>query len=220
MNSTTAQKTIKAQDIGSIYCIGRNWAKHAKELNNPIPTTPLIFTKVSTTLCPFDNIIDLPLSLGRCDHELEIAILIDQPLHNASFEQAKAAISHYGIALDLTLRDCQSELKAKGQPWFKAKNFVNALPISPMLPFNQDIDLTNIRFSLVINDEIRQQGTSADMLNPIIDFIIAASEHVPLQPGDLLLTGTPEGVGPLNHQDKLEASINGNTLCQCQINRQ
>ena len=214
------QNIITPQDIGTIYCIGRNWAKHAKELNNPIPTEPLIFTKVRTTLCPFDQVIDLPLSLGRCDHELEVAILIDKPLYNANAQQAKAAISHYGLALDLTLRNTQSEIKQKGQPWFKAKSFNNATPISPMLPFSTNIDLTNIQFSLTINDEIRQQGSSADMLNPIIDFIIAASQQVQLLPGDLLLTGTPEGVGPLHHQDKLTASINGKQLCQSQINRQ
>lgn len=218
--SINEQKTITASDIGTIYCIGRNWAKHAKELNNPIPTEPLIFTKTRTTLCPFDQTIDLPLSFGRCDHEIEIAILIDKPLHNANAEQAQAAISHYGLALDLTLRDTQSDIKQKGQPWFKAKSFVNATPISPMLPFNNDIDLTDIPFTLTINGETRQQGTSADMLNPIIDFIIAASQQIPLLPGDLLLTGTPEGVGPLHHQDKLTASINGKLLCQSQINRQ
>lgn len=217
--STNEQNIITANDIGTIYCIGRNWAKHAKELNNPIPTTPLIFTKTPTTLCPFDQTIDLPLALGRCDHELEIAILLNKPLQNANPLQAKAAISHYGLALDLTLRDIQSQLKQKGQPWFTAKNFVNATPISPMLPFHTDIDLTDIQFALTINGQTRQQGTTADMLNPIIDFIIAASQQVPLLPGDLLLTGTPEGVGPLHHQDKLSASINGKRLCQSQINR-
>ena len=210
---------LNPTDIGTIYCIGRNWVKHAQELNNPIPTEPLIFTKTRSTLCSVNGDISIAKHLGRCDHELEIAILIDQPLHNATQEQALNAISHYGIALDLTLRDCQTELKQKGHPWFKAKNFDNATPISPLFAFDHTIDLQNIDFSLSINDEIRQHGHSKDMLFSIVQFICATSAQTPLLPGDLFLTGTPEGVGPLHHQDKLSITLNQKIIAEGQIIR-
>lgn len=211
--------TFQASDIGTIYCVGRNYAAHAKELNNPIPKEPVIFTKTRSTVCPLDGEISLPASLNRVDHETEIMIRLGADLVDASPEQALAAISHYGIALDLTLREKQTELKQQSYPWDLAKSFVNACPVAQFLPFDSQQSLDNIEFELTINGESRQHGNTANMLFSTIDLIVFISQKIPLMAGDLVLTGTPEGVGPLNDGDQLVLSIDGQTQAQATIVR-
>ena len=212
--------TLTPDDIGTIYCVGRNYAAHAHELNNPIPTEPVIFTKARSTVCPLAGDIELPLSLGRCEHETEIAIRLGSNLYQASDEQVLAAISHYGIGLDLTLREKQTELKQNRYPWDLSKSFVNACPLSAMLPFNQQMPLDNIDFSLTINGQVRQQGNTANMLFSAVSLISFLSQRMALMAGDLILTGTPEGVGPLLHHDQLVLSMNDKTLAEATIVRQ
>jgi 2-keto-4-pentenoate hydratase/2-oxohepta-3-ene-1,7-dioic acid hydratase in catechol pathway len=211
--------SFKANEIGTIYCVGRNYAAHAKELNNPIPKEPVIFTKARSTVCPCDGEIALPLALTRCDHETEIIIRLKKNLIDADKAQVLDAISHYGMALDLTLRDKQTELKNKGHSWDLAKSFVNACPIAPLIPFdNQTLD--NMAFALTINGETKQQGNTADMLFSIVDLIIFISQRIPLMAGDMILTGTPAGVGPLNAQDELQLWLNGELQSTATIIRQ
>ena len=148
---------IHQDNIGTIYCIGRNYALHAKELNNPIPKSPVIFTKVKATVCACEGEIALPADLGRVDHETEVVVRIGTDLFQADNKQALAAVSHYGMGLDLTLREKQTQLKEKRQPWELAKSFVNACPLTAMLPVTEDTDLADLGFSLTINGEPRQQ---------------------------------------------------------------
>jgi 2-keto-4-pentenoate hydratase/2-oxohepta-3-ene-1,7-dioic acid hydratase in catechol pathway len=169
-------------------------------------------------VCPLAGEIVLPLSLERCDHETEIIVRLDKDLFNADASQVLDAISHYGIALDLTLREKQTELKQQGYSWDLAKSFPNACPIAPLMPFDGQ-SLDNMTFSLTINGEVRQQGNTADMLFSIVDLVVFISRNIPLMAGDMILTGTPEGVGPLNDQDKLELSLNGETQAQATIVR-
>ena len=215
--------SLEPTDIGTIYCVGRNYAAHAKELNNPIPKEPVIFVKARSTACHMPceagGVIDLPLSLNRCDHETEIVIRLGADLTHASPEQALAAISHYGMALDLTLREKQTELKQQSYPWDLAKSFVNACPMSSLIPFDSLLPLDDIEFELTINGETRQKGNSANMLFGIVDLIVFISQNIPLMAGDLVLTGTPEGVGPLNDQDQLQLSLNGQLVAQAVIVR-
>lgn len=211
--------TFTTSDIGTIYCVGRNYAAHAKELNNPIPSEPVIFTKTRATVCALSGEINLPLSLNRCDHETEIAIRLGKDLFQANSEQVLAAISHYGIGLDLTLREKQTELKQQRYPWDLAKSFANASPLSPMLPFDSKVSLDNIDFALSINGDIRQQGNTANMLFSIVGLIEFLSQKMPLLAGDLILTGTPEGVGPLEHNDKLVLTLNHQTIAEAVICR-
>jgi 2-keto-4-pentenoate hydratase/2-oxohepta-3-ene-1,7-dioic acid hydratase in catechol pathway len=211
--------TLSATDIGTIYCVGRNYAAHAKELNNPIPKEPVIFTKTRSSVCDCSGEIQLPLSLKRCDHETEIAIRLGKDLQNANAEQVMLAISHYGIALDLTLREKQTELKQQSYPWDLAKSFANACPLSPLIPFDGQLALDDIDFSLTINGETRQQGNTTDMLFSIVDLIIFLGQKIPLMAGDLILTGTPEGVGPLNNDDKLVLTINGKMMAEATVVR-
>lgn len=215
-------------NIGTIYCIGRNYAAHAKELNNPVPTEPVIFTKARATVCALSGEIHLPAALQRCDHETEIAIRLGSDLF-APTQAGGAplgerdiirAISHYGIALDLTLRERQSELKQQRYPWDLAKSFVNACPLSAMASFDGKMSLQNIDFSLSINGELRQHGNSSKMLFSIVEQIRFIAQKIPLMVGDIILTGTPEGVGPLHHNDQLAISLNGKALATASIVRQ
>ncbi|MGB3508815.1 MAG: fumarylacetoacetate hydrolase family protein [Microcoleaceae cyanobacterium] len=214
MNSFTIPKTIS-----SIYCVGRNYADHAKELNNPVPKEPIIFTKSPACVVPFEGKIFLPLNLGRCDYETEIAIQLGTDVYQADISQVLQAISYVGIALDLTLRDKQNELKAKKHPWDLAKSFVNACPLSKFSKVNHITEVEELEIRLEINGEVRQQGSTKQMLFSIQDLIAFISQHIPLRSGDIILTGTPANVAPLNNNDCLVAFLNGEAIAEAEIIR-
>ncbi|WIO74170.1 fumarylacetoacetate hydrolase family protein [Porticoccaceae bacterium LTM1] len=193
--------------VGKIVCIGRNYAEHARELNNPIPTEPLLFIKPATTVVPIAPTFSIPMDRGSCHFETELAILVGERLSNADESQAEKAILGVGVALDLTLRDVQQQLKEKGQPWEKAKAFDGACPLSEFVSF--DGDLQNLEFSLIQNGEVRQQVNTSDMLTPVLKLMAYISGHFTLMPGDVVLTGTPAGVGPLAVGDSLCAELTG-----------
>ncbi|GGD63824.1 fumarylacetoacetate hydrolase family protein [Lacimicrobium alkaliphilum] len=194
---------------GKVVCVGRNYMDHIRELNNEVPDKPLLFIKPSTSLQPFAGEIVIPADQGECHNELEVAVLIKERLSQASAEQAQAAIWGYGVALDLTLREVQSDLKAKGQPWERAKAFDGSCPVSGFVPAPGITDSTNIDFTLRVNQSVRQQGNTKMMIHPILELICEISRSFTLLPGDLVLTGTPKGVGPLNAGDRLEATLEG-----------
>ena len=192
--------------LGKIVCVGRNYADHAKELNNPVPTEPVLFIKPSTALASLDGPVAIPAAWGSCHFEAEMTILIGQSLTNCSEGQAAEAIAGIGIALDLTLRDLQAELKQKSLPWEKAKSFDGACPTSAFVtaPLTE---LQDQQIQLRQNGELKQNGNSADMLTPVLPLLAYISQFFTLQPGDIVLTGTPAGVGPLTLGDKLQLSL-------------
>ncbi len=212
-----------------VVCVGRNYIAHAKELNNPIPDSPLLFIKSTNCLIDLDNEITIPSGLGECHHELEVAVLIGEPLKNTTPQKSMDAISAIGIGLDLTLRDLQATLKSKGQPWEIAKSFDGACPLSKFIDFDyflkQNADkyaesaLSNIDFKLLVNDRVRQIGNTKDVLFDIPYLISYISKHFTLYPGDVVLTGTPEGVGELKLGDKIEVFLNGSMLASTQVAR-
>jgi 2-keto-4-pentenoate hydratase/2-oxohepta-3-ene-1,7-dioic acid hydratase in catechol pathway len=206
-------------NVGSIYCVGRNYADHAKELKNPIPSEPLIFTKSPACIVPFERKIFLPLNLGRCDYETEIAIQLGAELYQAAQSQVLKAISSVGIALDLTLRDKQNELRSQKYPWDLAKSFANACPLSKFAKVNNASDIQHLNLRLEINSEVRQQGSTTEMVFSIQDLIAFISQHIPLRSGDLILTGTPAGVGSLNNNDSLVAFLNGEAIAEALVCR-
>ena len=211
---------LAPRDIGTIYCVGRNYVAHAKELNNPVPDEPVIFTKARSSVCPLSGSIALPQALNRCDHETEIAVRLGHDLYQTDESTIVNGISHIGMALDLTLREKQTELKQQKYPWDLAKTFTNACPLSPMLVFDHNtMALNNLEFSLHINGEIRQQGNSSDMLFSIVKLIQFLAAKIPLMAGDLILTGTPEGVGPLNHGDELVLTLQNQMMGKARIER-
>ncbi len=200
-----------------IICVGRNYAAHAKELNNPIPETPLLFIKSTNTLVDCCDQISIPKDQGECQHELEIAILIGKQLTKANRSDSLAAIEGVGIALDLTLRDLQSQLKSKGQPWEKAKSFDGACPVSGFIPFDESINLSDIQFGLLKNAEYAQQGNSKEMLFDTVALIQEISNHFSLYPGDIILTGTPQGVASLNSGDKISLEFQQSQIAHATV---
>ena len=192
-----------ALPVGKVVCIGRNYLDHIRELNNAVPETPILFMKPATALANLDEPIRLPAGRGECHHEVELAVLVGRELRNASAETARVAVAGYGIGLDLTLRDLQNDLKKKGHPWETAKAFDGACPLSPFLkpedlPEPQATDL-----ALQVNGVWRQQGNTRLMMIGVFDLMAYISTHFTLQPGDVVLTGTPAGVGPLHAGDTL-----------------
>ncbi|MEL7401145.1 MAG: fumarylacetoacetate hydrolase family protein, partial [Pseudomonadota bacterium] len=142
--------------IGKVVCVGRNYLDHIQELNNEVPAEPLLFMKPATALCEISKPLVIPADRGECHNELEVALLIAQPLRDCSSEQTAAdALYGVGLALDLTLRDVQQKLKDKGQPWERAKAFDGACPVSCFTPLGDSAELGNLDFSLTINGEVR-----------------------------------------------------------------
>ncbi|PRB84256.1 fumarylacetoacetate hydrolase family protein [Pseudomonas sp. MYb185] len=196
--------------MGKVVCVGRNYAEHARELNNPVPSEPLLFIKPSTSVVPLTEGFRLPSGRGAVHYETEIALLIGAPLSGiVSPADAAAAIAGVGLALDLTLRELQDQLKTKGHPWERAKAFDAACPLSRFVRPEQAPALNDIPLQLTINGELRQHGNSADMITPIIALLQHIAGVFSLLPGDVVITGTPAGVGVLNTGDQLELAIPG-----------
>ncbi|MEH6548680.1 MAG: fumarylacetoacetate hydrolase family protein [Pseudomonadales bacterium] len=196
-----------ALPIGKAVCVGRNYADHARELNNPVPSAPLLFIKPSTALVSLEAGFSLPTGKGEVQHELEMALLIGHTLSDASARECLQAIVGVGLALDLTLREVQQSLKDKSHPWEISKAFDGSCPCSEFVEPAQLGDLQNIDLQMNINGEIRQRGNTRDMLFPIAGLLATMSQHFTLLPGDIVLTGTPAGVGPLRSGDQLELSL-------------
>ncbi|CAE6884380.1 Fumarylacetoacetate hydrolase family protein [Pseudomonas marincola] len=198
--------------LGKVVCIGRNYAEHAKELNNPVPTEPILFIKPGSCVVAVDDGFSIPEDRGSVHYEAEIAVLIGKPLSRTpNEEEVLDAISGFAPALDLTLRDVQAKLKEKGYPWEIAKSFDGACVLAPFVQGDAIADLTDIGIRLTINGAVRQDGNSSDMLNPIVPMIQHICGHFSLQPGDVILTGTPVGVGPLNKGDEVELELVGHS---------
>lgn len=199
--------------VSKVVCVGSNYAKHIKEMGSATPDEPVLFIKPESALCDIRQPLALPQGLGSVHHEVELAILIGSTLKQASEEHVAKAIAGYGVALDLTLRDLQGKLKKAGQPWEKAKGFDNSCPISGFIPAAEfSADPQNTEIMLKINGEIRQQGSTSDMIHKIVPLIAYMSRFFTLRAGDVILTGTPEGVGQLAGGDSLEVSFNGKSL--------
>ena len=200
---------VYSHSLGKIVCVGRNYAAHAKELNNPVPTSPILFIKPASSAVSLAPSFTIPSDQGSVHHELEIAILIGKPLTRANEQQVADSIAGIGLGLDLTLRDVQDKLKEKGHPWERAKSFDGACPLTNFVSSDAitQTDWQVIELKLTKNGKVQQQGSSADMLFPILPLISHMSENFSLQPGDIILTGTPAGVGPLEVGDQLQCQL-------------
>lgn len=198
--------------LGKVVCVGRNYAEHARELNNPLPTEPMLFIKPGSCVVPLEGGFSIPEDRGSVHYEVEIAVLIGKPLsRKPSEEEVRDAISGFAPALDLTLRDVQTKLKDKGHPWEPAKSFDGACVLAPFVPGDAVEDLAGIGIRLTINGEVRQDGISGDMIFAIVPVIQEMAGNFSLQPGDVILTGTPAGVGPLHKGDELVLDLVGHS---------
>lgn len=197
--------------VGKVVCVGRNYAEHARELGNDVPAEPLLFIKPATALRDLNAPVMLPVGRGEVHHEVEIVVLIGAPLTDATPQAAQAAIAGYAVGLDLTLRELQSRLKERGEPWEKAKSFDGAAPVSGFVDARGVSTRQNLAVSLEVNNQVRQHGHSGQMLFPIFPLVAEISRHFTLLPGDVVYTGTPAGVAPLVSGDQLVAKL-GNFL--------
>ncbi len=202
--------------LGKVVCVGRNYAEHAKELNNPVPIEPILFIKPATAVVDLEQPLVIPKDRGECHHETEIAVLIGKQLTKASEHEARSAAIAYGLGLDLTLREVQSKLKEKGHPWEIAKAFDGACPLSRFVSADCIEDPQQLNLQLKVDGQVRQQGNASQMITPIHELIAYISQHFTLKPGDVVMTGTPAGVAPLRSGQKLELAM-GDFLFQTRV---
>ncbi|PCI95019.1 MAG: 2-hydroxyhepta-2,4-diene-1,7-dioate isomerase [Flavobacteriales bacterium] len=195
-----------------IICIGRNYAEHAKELNNDVPTEPVFFLKPETALLPKNNPFVYPSFSKNVQHEVEIVIKINRLGKHIEEKYAHKYYNEIGIGVDFTARDIQQECKEKGLPWEKAKAFDGSAPTSKFVNINLFEDLNNLNFSIQVNRENRQQGNTKDMLFNFNQIVAYVSKFFTLKIGDLIFTGTPAGVGPVQINDKVECFIENKKL--------
>lgn len=194
---------------GKLIGIGRNYAKHAKELGNALPEQPMVFLKPASSLIGTGQDILLPKMSQDIHHEVELVVLIGTKAKNVSTGHALDYVAGYAVGLDMTARDLQNEAKAKGFPWSVAKGFDTFAPLGPFVASSEVADPQNLQIELKINGEVRQSGSTSDMIFPVAELISWCSQIFTLMPGDLIYTGTPEGVSQVHVGDRLEASING-----------
>ena len=195
--------------IGKILCIGRNYSEHIKELGNPTPEAPVVFIKPASSVIGEGEAIVIPPYSHDCHHEAELALLIGRKGKDIPVDQAMEAIAGYGVGIDLTLRDVQSELKKKGLPWEIAKGFDTSCPLSAFVEASGVADPQNLRIRMTVNGEVRQDGNTSMMIHRIPSIISYMSGRFTLEPGDVILTGTPAGVSRIVSGDHLMAEIPG-----------
>ncbi|GAB3640983.1 fumarylacetoacetate hydrolase family protein [Spirosoma arcticum] len=200
-----------------IIAVGRNYAEHIKELNNAQPDDPVIFMKPETAIPLKNEPFFYPDFSSDVHHEVEILVKINRVGKNIDERFAHKYYDEIGVGIDFTARDVQSKLKAKGLPWELAKGFNGSAPISGFVPKADFADLQNINFRLDVNGETRQQGNTSLMLFKI-DYLIAfVSRYFLLQQGDILFTGTPKGVGPVQIGDRLTAYIEDRKMLEFDV---
>ncbi|MCO6521850.1 MAG: fumarylacetoacetate hydrolase family protein [Snodgrassella sp.] len=201
-------KTIQIEGqraaLGNIFCIGRNYTEHVKELRNTKPDEPVVFLKPTSSLAQAGDNIKLPAYSRDVHHECELVIYIKEDAVDVSEEKALNYVGGYAIGLDLTARDVQTELKSKGLPWEKAKGFPTAACVSNFITPDKVNDIQSQDFCLKVNGEIRQQGNSHDMMFSCQQIISYLSRIYGLQAGDIIYTGTPAGVAAIESGDVLE----------------
>jgi 2-keto-4-pentenoate hydratase/2-oxohepta-3-ene-1,7-dioic acid hydratase in catechol pathway len=202
---------------GSIYCIGRNYAEHARELNNPVPTEPVVFLKPASSLLPDGGDVVIPPDSENVHHEAELVIAIGKTASRITPNQAADCIAGIAAGIDITARDIQDRLKQKSLPWLLAKGLDTFAPVGSFVPLSDTIDLKNLQLTLTVNGQLKQDGNTRDMLFPV-DIIISRLSHwFTLMPGDLIFTGTPAGVGALNPGDQVSVSL-GSGLSTVNVN--
>jgi acylpyruvate hydrolase len=200
-----------------IIGIGRNYSNHAKELNNPLPTAPIIFLKPDTALLKNNEAFYFPSFTKDIHHEIELVVKISKEGKNIQEKFAHKYYEEIGVGIDFTARDLQQQAKEEGLPWTLAKGFNGSAPVSEFVPITDFADIQNIAFSLTINGEIRQVGSTTDMVFTV-DYLIAyISQYMTLKKGDLIYTGTPKGVGSIAIGDTLEGFLENKKMLTCEI---
>lgn len=201
--------TANVFPVNRVFCVGRNYAAHAREMgHDPSREAPFFFQKNPDCLVS-DGTFSSPVGAGAVHHEIELAVGLKSGGAHLSLDDARDRIFGYGVALDMTLRDRQAELKKLGRPWEVAKAFPGSAPCSAMQPATRTGHPSTGAITLDINARRVQSGDLRDMIWPVADLIAYLSRHFVLMAGDVILTGTPEGVGPISSGDQLYGQIAG-----------
>jgi 2-keto-4-pentenoate hydratase/2-oxohepta-3-ene-1,7-dioic acid hydratase in catechol pathway len=194
-------------EVRKIFCIGRNYAEHAKEMNAAVPEAPIFFLKPTTAIIGNGGVIIKPAISNDLHHEVEMTVLIGRGGKDIQKTEALGCIAGYGIGLDMTLRDVQSEAKKKGLPWTLAKGFDTSAPLSPFVPATQIQDPHNLGVRLDVNGATRQLSNTKNFIFRIEELISYISRFFTFERGDIIFTGTPDGVAQTGAGDRLEAQL-------------
>lgn len=201
--------TMERLHVGKVLCIGRNYARHAAEMGVAVPKSPVVFLKPSTAIVRTQGTVVLPAMTSDVHHEVELVVVIGPGGRNIRESEALDHVVAYAVGLDMTARDLQSEAKKKGSPWSIAKGFDTFAPLGPLVPADKVADPQGLTLSLKVNGIVRQHGHTGDMIFTVARLISFCSRVFTLEPGDLLYTGTPDGVGSVMSGDHLEAGCTG-----------
>lgn len=209
MKTVSIPATDNEYIVSKILCIGRNYVDHIKELGNEAPSAPVVFMKPATAIIGDGEAVKIPAYSSDCHYEAELAVLIGKDGKDITEADALSHVAGYGVAIDMTLRDVQDGLKKKGLPWEIAKGFDTSCPLSDFVPADKVVDPQSLTIRLLLNGEERQNGSTGLMINPVTKIISYLSGIFTLEEGDVILTGTPAGVGRVQAGDRMEASIAG-----------
>ncbi len=199
---------VQQYTVNNIFCVARNYLAHAQEMGSSIAPEPMFFIKPNSAVSQSGQPIVLPAWSNNVHHELELVVVIGQGGKNIAAADALKHVAGYGLGLDLTARDVQAAAKQAGNPWTLAKGFDGAAVLTQFVTA-AGIDLTDQQFSLQVNGQLRQSAHAQDMVFSVAELIAWLSGKFTLQTGDLIYTGTPEGVGPLVAGDYLELNWPG-----------
>ncbi|HEY6951890.1 MAG TPA: fumarylacetoacetate hydrolase family protein [Bacteroidota bacterium] len=193
--------------VGKIVCIGRNYAEHAREMQSAVPATPIFFLKPSTAIVHDGGEIVLPPISNDVHHEVELTVLIGKEGRSIPANSAKEFVAGYGVGLDMTMRDVQDDAKKKGNPWSLAKGFDTSAPLSEFVPVENVPDPLALSLRLSVNGSVRQQAGTSNMIFSVDNLIAYISRFITLEQGDVLFTGTPQGVARVVSGDVLVATL-------------
>jgi uncharacterized protein (TIGR00369 family) len=207
MPFVVVRESARRIQVGKIVAVGRNYAAHVAEMGGDEGSPPVVFFKPSTAIIHDGGTVVLPEGAGQVHHEAELVAVIGKRARRVSEERALDHVMGYAVGLDLTLRDLQAEAKARGEPWALAKGFDTSAPVSTVAPREEVGDGSGLELTLRVNGEVRQQASTSLMIRGVARLVAHASRLVTLEPGDLLFTGTPSGVGPVEPGDELEATL-------------
>lgn len=195
--------------VRRIFCVGRNYEAHVREMGNEVREMPFFFTKPGHAAVPASGVVPYPPLTQDMHHEIELVVALGKAGRAVCAADVPALLWGAAVGVDLTRRDLQAEAKARGRPWDEAKGFDASAPIGPLVPIAEVPSLTSGRIWLSVNGETRQSGDLSEMIWPVADHVAILSRSFRLEPGDLIMTGTPAGVGPVVPGDRVQGGIDG-----------
>jgi 2-keto-4-pentenoate hydratase/2-oxohepta-3-ene-1,7-dioic acid hydratase in catechol pathway len=207
LSTVSFQGSTNRLAVGKIICVGRNYLKHAKEMNAELPRAPVLFLKPPTAIVPTGGTVVIPDISDDLHHEVEMTVVIGEGGNHIAPQDAPRHVAGYGVGLDMTLRDIQAEAKNKGLPWTIAKGFDTSAPVSPFVPADRIPDPHRLGIRLLCNGQLRQLGWTKEFVFRLGGLLSYCSRFLTLETGDVFFTGTPDGVARVIPGDTLSAEL-------------